>query len=202
MIADTYQTIETPAEGIFKDRGSKFYSFAYPVDTEEEIKEILANLKKEHFSARHICFAWCLGLNQASYRINDDGEPSGTAGRPIFGQIQSKGLTNILIVVVRYFGGTLLGVSGLIQAYRSAAQDVLSNSVILTKTKEITLEIVFDYLVMNDLMSLMKEERLEIVRSQFDVNCQLLTHIPLSRVDTIKAKIAKISGVISYQTIN
>ena len=116
MVSDTYLSIDRPSEGLYKEKGSKFISFAFPVQNEETIKEILIGIKKEHFSARHCCYAWSLGIGQERYRVNDDGEPSGTAGRPIFGQIQSHQLTNILLVVVRYFGGTLLGVSGLIQA--------------------------------------------------------------------------------------
>ena len=119
MIPDTFQTIAQPSEGLYKEKGSRFISFAFPVNNEEEIKLILAEIRKEHFSARHCCYAWSLGMDHERYRFNDDGEPSGTAGRPIFGQIQSGKLTNLLVVVVRYFGGTLLGVSGLIQDRKS-----------------------------------------------------------------------------------
>ena len=133
---DTYKTIEKPSEGLFKDKGSKFISFAFPVDNEEEIKEIVQSIKKEHHSARHHCYAWRLGADQLLFRANDDGEPSSTAGKPILGQIQSFDLTNILIVVVRYFGGTLLGVSGLINAYRNAALDAINQAEIVEKLVE------------------------------------------------------------------
>ncbi|MDP2112754.1 MAG: YigZ family protein, partial [Bacteroidota bacterium] len=128
---DTYKTIEKPSEGLFKDKGSKFISFAFPVNSEDEIKDIVQSIKKEHHSARHHCYAWRLGADHLHFRANDDGEPSSTAGKPILGQIQSFDLTNILIVVVRYFGGTLLGVSGLINAYRSAALDAINQAEIV-----------------------------------------------------------------------
>jgi len=142
---DVFQTIEKESQGYFKDKGSKFYAFAYPVKNEDEIKEILARLRKEHHSARHHCYAWRLGTENVTSRANDDGEPSSTAGKPILGQLQSFNVTNILIVVVRYFGGTLLGVSGLINAYRSAAADALKNADIKQKIieKEITLDFTY-----------------------------------------------------------
>ena len=147
---DTYKTIEKPSEGLFKDKGSKFISLAFPVNSEEEIKEIVQSIKKEHHSARHHCYAWRLGADQLHFRANDDGEPSSTAGKPILGQIQSFDLTNILIVVVRYFGGTLLGVSGLINAYRSAALDAINQAEIVEKLVEKWLLVDFDYGAMNE----------------------------------------------------
>ena len=131
---DFYKTIAVPAEGLYKEKGSKFISFAYPVQTEEQIKGIVAELKDKFYDARHHCYAWMLGAGKKNFRANDDGEPSSTAGRPILGQIQSNDLTNILIVVVRYFGGTKLGVSGLIHAYREAAADALNHAEIIEKT--------------------------------------------------------------------
>lgn len=201
MVTDTYQTIDQPYQGTYKDKGSKFLSFAYPIHSEDEVRIILTKLKKEHFSARHHCFAWSIGINQLQYRFNDDGEPSGTAGRPIYGQIQSKGLTNILVVVVRYFGGTLLGVSGLIQAYKSAARDVISNSTIVIKTIELKLEIFFDYLAMNDLMGLLKEEQIEIIQSRYEIKCLILVKIPLSRMNQIEARLSNISGVDKFRVL-
>jgi uncharacterized YigZ family protein len=130
---DVYQTIGKESQGFFKDKGSKFYSFAYSVRNEDEVKEILARLRKEHHSARHHCYAWRLGTEEITFRANDDGEPSSTGGKPILGQLQSFNVTNTLIVVVRYFGGTLLGVSGLINAYRNAAADALKNAEIKQK---------------------------------------------------------------------
>lgn len=194
MASDTYQSIDLPSEGLYKEKGSKFISFAFPVQDEETIKEILAGIRKEHFSARHFCYAWSLGIGQERYRVNDDGEPSGTAGRPIFGQIQSHQLTNILLVVIRYFGGTLLGVSGLIQAYKQAASDAISNAMIVTRTVEHILEIKFDYAAMNNLMQLIKEEQLEIVTTQFDLQCSIQIKVRSTRLEEVESKIAKIEG--------
>jgi len=194
MASDTYQSIDHPSEGLYKEKGSKFISFAFPVQNEVTIKEILAGIRKEHFSARHCCYAWSLGIGQERYRVNDDGEPSGTAGRPIFGQIQSHQLTNILLVVVRYFGGTLLGVSGLIQAYKQAANDAISNAMIVTRTVEHILEILFDYAAMNNLMQLIKEEQLEIVTTHFDLQCTIQIKVRSTRLEEVESKIAKIEG--------
>ena len=145
-MSDSYLTIADPTEGLFKDKGSKFLAYAYPVDNEDEIKELVQHLKKEHYSARHHCYAWRLGADKTHFRANDDGEPSSTAGKPILGQIQRLDLTNILIVVVRYFGGTLLGVSGLINAYREAAVDALEHAEIVEKLVEEIFWVEFDYL--------------------------------------------------------
>jgi uncharacterized YigZ family protein len=168
MFEDTYKTIITTTEGLFKDRGSRFISFAIPVETEEEIKKHISELKKKHHDACHHCYAYQLGYDKSAYRANDDGEPSGTAGKPIFGQIQSKDLTNVLVVVVRYFGGTLLGVSGLINAYKTAAKEALDCANILTKTVNDVYEITFDYLVMNDVMKIIKDYKLEILKQDFE----------------------------------
>jgi len=201
MLLDTYQTIAHPSEGLYKDKGSRFISLAYPVNNEETIKVILAGIRKEHFSARHCCYAWSIGTDQARCRVNDDGEPSGTAGRPIFGQIQSSGLSNILLVVVRYFGGTLLGVSGLIQAYKHAANNAISNAEIVTQTVEHILEVLFDYLAMNRLMGLIKEERLEIIDTQSNLQCLIRLKVRSSKLETIKTKIEIIEGIHSCKII-
>src|SRR5665647_871561 len=145
---DTYKTIGAPCEGLYKEKGSKFIAYAFPVSDEQQIKEITARLKKEHHSARHHCYAWRLGSDLELFRVNDDGEPSGTAGRPIFGQIKQHELTDILVVVVRYFGGILLGTSGLTNAYKQAAANVLTNAHIVEKVIETTIEVNFDYLAM------------------------------------------------------
>ncbi|MBN1925279.1 MAG: YigZ family protein [Prolixibacteraceae bacterium] len=170
---DTYKTIEKPGEGYFKDKGSKFISYAFPVQTEDEIKEHLAQLKKEHHSARHHCYAWRLGTEEITYRANDDGEPSSTAGKPILGQLQSFGVTNILIVVVRYFGGTLLGVSGLINAYKNAAASVLNQTEIITKTIERHYRLYFNYPALNDVMNIIKQENYTILKTDFALDCKL-----------------------------
>jgi uncharacterized YigZ family protein len=201
MFPDTYQTIEIPSEGLFKEKGSKFLAYAYPVNDEQDIKTILENIRKEHFSARHCCYAWRLGLQNERFRINDDGEPSGTAGRPIFGQIQSYKLTNILLVVVRYFGGTLLGVSGLIQAYKKAAGEAISNANIVTRIVEHILEVHFEYIAMNDLMLLVKEEQLEVVHTKFDLNCLIQLKVRSAKMDDISSRIGKINGIITREFI-
>lgn len=192
---DTYKTISQATEGLFKDKGSKFIAYAYPVYSEDEIKEIILSIKKEHYSARHHCYAWRLGHDKLQFRANDDGEPSSTAGKPILGQIQSFDLTNILIVVVRYFGGTLLGVSGLINAYRNAALDAINNATILEKIVEKQLLIEFDYGVMNDVMKIFKDEKLPQIDPQFDLRCSIKTLIRLSDTERIEIALSKIEGL-------
>ena len=186
MATDSYKTIEKKSTGYFKDKGSKFYSFAYPLQAENEVKEIIAALKKEHHSARHHCYAWQLGTETFRTRANDDGEPSSTAGKPILGQIQSFGVTNILIVVVRYFGGTLLGVSGLINAYRNAASDALNNATIIEKTIETKFKIHFTYNELNPVMHILKQENYSIESTDFKENCSLIFSVRKS--ETEKAK--------------
>ncbi len=192
---DTYKTIEKPSEGLFKDKGSRFISFVFPVNSEEEIREIVQSIKKEHHSARHHCYAWRMGADKILFRGNDDGEPSSTAGKPILGQIQSFDLTNILIVVVRYFGGTLLGVSGLINAYRNAALDAINQAEIIEKLVEKELLIEFDYRVMNEVMKVFKDEKLVQIDPQFDLNCKIKTQIRLSESNRIEQGLLKIDSV-------
>ncbi|HEX8609296.1 MAG TPA: YigZ family protein, partial [Pedobacter sp.] len=194
LFEDTYLTIQQPAEGLFKDRGSKFHSFVFPVTTEEEVKNHLSTLRKEHHSANHHCYAFRLGADKSAFRANDDGEPSNTAGKPILGQIQSKDLTNILIVVVRYFGGTLLGVSGLITAYRQAAAEVISNSVIIEKTVKDEYELKFDYLQMNDVMKIIKDENLIIQSQNFELSPTLTFSVRKSNSVKIYDMLKKLNG--------
>ncbi|HSO86411.1 MAG TPA: YigZ family protein [Draconibacterium sp.] len=193
---DVYQTIEKESQGYFKDKGSKFYAFAFPVKHEDEIKEILTYLRKEHHSARHHCYAWRLGTEEITFRANDDGEPSSTAGKPILGQLQSYNVTNILIVVIRYFGGTLLGVSGLINAYRSAAADALKSAEIQQKIieKEITLD--FTYNELAEVMNIIKQENLTVVSTRFEEKCNLTFAVRKSEYEKVKLKICAIYGVI------
>ncbi len=203
--ADIFKTVISPCTGIFQDKGSKFLSFIFPVSTEEEIKDILIKIRKDHHRARHCCFAWRLGPEMERFRYNDDGEPNGTAGRPIFGQIQSKELTNILIVVVRYFGGILLGTSGLINAYKQATVDALNKVKIIEKVVEDLIEVSFDYKVMNEFMSIVKELRLEIIRSDFNLNCLATVAVnrslsrdvlnKLRRIDNLKASIIGLNNI-------
>lgn len=192
---DTYRSISQPVEGLFKDKGSKFIAYAYPVYSEDEIKEIIQAIKKDHYSARHHCYAWRLGHEKLHFRANDDGEPSSTAGKPILGQIQSYDLTNILIVVVRYFGGTLLGVSGLINAYKNAAQDAINNAEIVEKIVERHLIVEFDYGVMNDVMKIFKDEKLPQFNQQFDLRCSIETRIRYGDTERIENTLSKIEGL-------
>lgn len=167
MEEDIYFTIDERAEGSYKEKGSKFISYIYPVTTKEEVKEIVDALKKEFYDARHHCYAYRLGYRGEDYRMVDDGEPSSTAGKPILGQMLSSNITNILIVVVRYFGGTKLGVSGLITAYKTAAADVIQNSTIVEKTIENIIKIEFDYSEMNDVMRLLKDSSSYIIKREY-----------------------------------
>ena len=172
---DTYKTIEKPSEEIlFKEKNSKFYGYAFPVTSEEEIKNHLDSLRKQHHGAVHFCYAFQLGTDKIQYRANDDGEPSNSAGMPIYGQIQSFGITNVLVVVVRFFGGVKLGVGGLISAYRTAAQMVLDESQIIEKTIDVSFEISFDYKNMNKVMRVVKEKNLEIVSQEMNESCKIV----------------------------
>ena len=201
--SDTYKTIELTAEGLYKEKGSKFIAYAFPVSNELQIKEIVAKLKKEHHSARHHCFAWRLGSDHQVFRINDDGEPSGTAGRPIFGQIQHHGLTNLLVVVVRYFGGILLGTSGLINAYKQAASNVLGNAAVVEKIIETTIEVNFDYLAMNEFMMVLKEFQLEMKESHFDLTCRAKVMVRKKLTEAVTGRLEKINLLtISITGIN
>ena len=169
---DTYKTIEDPAQGeVFKDRGSKFIGYAFPVTSQDQIKESILHLKEIHHKARHWCYAWRLGEEVITYRVNDDGEPNNSAGNPIYGQILSQGLTNILIVVVRYFGGTKLGVGGLINAYRTSAGMVIEISKIIQRTVDVNFELRFEYADMNKIMRLIKEKNLKINRQEMNMDC-------------------------------
>ncbi len=195
MNTDTYFTIEAPSEGAYKEKGSKFIAYAYSVSCEDEIKELIQGLKKLYYDARHHCYAWQLGVEGLEYRVNDDGEPSGTAGKPIHGQIKSHQLTNILIVVVRYFGGTKLGTSGLITAYREAALDAINNALIIEKTVNDIYQVDFDYGVMNDVMRIIKEEEPQIVKQEFDLHCMFQLSIRQSSLASLLGRLEKIESV-------
>ncbi len=195
LFEDTYYSISNPCEGLYKDKGSKFIGYAFPVSSEEEIKTHLAALRREHHSARHHCFAYRLGADKLTYRVNDDGEPSSTAGKPILGQIQSKDLTDILIVVVRYFGGTLLGVSGLINAYKQAAADTIAQAVIIEKILKEKFEIKFDYLQMNQVMKIIKDENLEIQLQNFELSCSLIFAVRRNNADRVYELFKKINNL-------
>ncbi len=183
---DTYNTIETSTEGIlFKEKNSKFFGFAYPVLNEDDVKFYLENLKKVHHSARHWCYAYQTGTETIAYRANDDGEPSNSAGMPIYGQIQSFDVTNILVVVVRYFGGVKLGVGGLISAYKTTAQLTLETSTIVEKTINKTFLISFDYKNMNTVMRIIKEKNLNITNQKLHLDCQITISVRKKEADVV-----------------
>lgn len=171
---DTYKTIETPSEEVlYKEKNSKFFGYCFPIQTEEEVKVILDQIKKQHFSARHWCYAFQLGTEQIYYRANDDGEPGGSAGLPIYGQIQSFEVTNILVVVVRYFGGVKLGVGGLVSAYKETAKMALEHAQIFEKTIDVHYLIKFDYKNMNKVMRIIKEKNLNVTQQKLELDCQI-----------------------------
>ena len=192
---DTYLTISSPSEALYKDKGSKFYAFAYPVQTIEQIKEILAEKRKEYYDARHVCYAYMLGYERDVFRANDDGEPSGTAGRPILGQINSTNLTDILIIVVRYFGGTLLGTSGLIQAYKTSAAEAIAAATIEERIVEKTFVSKFGYQDLNAVMRIMKDFDLAIVNQIQEMDCTLYFRIRLGDIERVRDRFDKIDFV-------
>ncbi|MCR9181818.1 MAG: YigZ family protein [Flavobacteriaceae bacterium] len=184
---DTYRTISKPSEEtLFKEKGSKFFGTAFPVKTEDEVARCLETVKEKHKSARHFCYAYQLGTNQIYFRVNDDGEPSNSAGMPIYGQIQSFDLTDVLVVVVRYFGGTKLGVGGLISAYKASAKMTLDKSKIIEKTIDITFEIGFDYKNMNKVMRVIKEKNLNIIDQKLELDCKIFISVRKSLVKEIR----------------
>ncbi len=194
-IDDTYRTIAAPCEGTCKEKGSKFTAFLYPIQHEDEIKNFVQQLKKEYYDARHHCYAYILGAKQEKAYSNDDGEPSGTAGKPILGQLLSFEVTNVLAVVVRYFGGTKLGTSGLITAYKTATRDALEQAEIITKNIEQTFKIEFDYLMMNPVMKILKDEDLKPFNQNFDVSCSLFFSIRLRDAERVKTMFEKLESV-------
>lgn len=194
---DHYYTIEKAAEGTFRDKGSRFIGYAYPIDAEAEIKDILGDLRASHPKARHFCWAYRLGPDKNVYRLNDDGEPGGSAGRPILNTILSAGLTNIFVVVVRYFGGTLLGVPGLINAYKTATTEALNNSITVERTINDVYQLSFSYNSTNSVMKIIKEEHLKILDQRFDMESELRVEIPQGRASGILARLNDITGVVS-----
>jgi uncharacterized YigZ family protein len=195
MESGMYKTIKTSSQGIYKEKGSRFISFAYHVLNHDEIKILIDKNRKDHYEARHHCYAFMIGHERSDWRINDDGEPSGTAGRPILGQINSSGLTNILIVVNRYFGGRLLGVSGLITAYRSAAANAISNAQIIEYTLLEYYEITFKYNSMNDVMKILKEEGIGQSDQIFDLECFIKINFRVSDKEKVLKRLSRIEGL-------
>ncbi|MDE7069754.1 MAG: YigZ family protein [Alistipes sp.] len=194
MIPDSYHTLAAPAEAIYKEKSSKFLAYAYPVGGEEEIRVLVEALRKRYYDATHHCYAWRLGPQGEAFRANDDGEPSGTAGKPILGQLLSHELTDCLIVVVRYFGGTKLGVSGLIAAYREAAAGAIASAQIVERTVDTLVEVEFSYLAMNDVMRVVKEEQPRVREQHFDNLCRMLLSIRRSAADQLVGRLRKVAG--------
>ncbi len=192
---DTYKTLDGRAEAVFKDRSSKFLAYACHVESEEEIKQTLDALRKRHYDATHCCYAWRLGPRGEASRANDDGEPSGTAGRPILGQLLSNELTDTLIAVVRYFGGTKLGVPGLINAYRESAAAAIAEGRVEERTVDVRMEITFSYLTMNDVMCIVKEEQPRIAEQTFDNLCRMTLSIRASRSQRLAERLGKVEGL-------
>ncbi|MDF2447593.1 MAG: YigZ family protein [Bacteroidota bacterium] len=195
LFSDTFLTIEQSAEIVFKEKGSKFFAFAFPVENENQIKERINHLKKNHPSANHHCYAYRLGADKLIFRANDDGEPNHTAGKPILGQIQSNDLTDVLIVVVRYFGGTLLGVSGLIQAYKTAAAEVIRECCIIEKQILHSYTVNFPFDQLNEVMKLFKQMECKIIKQNFDSDCTINFRIRKANSEACEIKLRKITGI-------
>lgn len=194
-MADTYRTITGPSEATYTEKRSKFLAFAFPVTSTEEVKEIIAGLNKEYFDARHVCWAYMLGPERLEYRSNDNGEPSGTAGKPILGQINSFELTNVLIAVVRYFGGVKLGTPGLIVAYRQSARLSLENAEIVERHITKLIRFTYPYMVMNDVMKLSRGEGVKMLDSAFDNTCSMTLEVELDRAEALTKKLLDIDGL-------
>lgn len=190
-----YKTIDTATTAEFKDRGSKFLAYAYPISSTEDVKQKLQALKKEHPKAAHHCYAYRIGTDGLQYRANDDGEPSGSAGKPMLGQIDSTGVTNVLVIIVRYFGGTLLGVPGLINAYKTATQDALEKATITERWIEQQVEIQFDYPTMGEVMYILRQSGATIYKQDLQLFCVVQAGMPINTVNTYIAKLSEIRGV-------
>jgi len=184
---DTYKTIEIAAgDALFKEKGSKFIGYVYPITSEDDVKIYLDELKKKHHTARHWCYAWQLGVVEVHYRANDDGEPNNSAGQPIYGQILSKEITNVLVVVVRYFGGTKLGVGGLINAYKTTAKLILDEALIVQKTIDVYFQLIFEYQDMNKVMRIVKEQELNLIQQKMELNCEFSISVRKKNADKVK----------------
>jgi uncharacterized YigZ family protein len=192
MFEDTYKTIAKPAEGSYSEKRSKFLAYAFPVQNEQEVKQRLAEIQKKHWDARHHCYAYILGPHKDAYRLNDNGEPSGTAGRPIYGQLLSKDLTNTLVIVVRYFGGIKLGVSGLQNAYKVAAKEALDAAVIEERTIQEQYRVVFEYVKMNDVMQILKDPEIQVLDRQSDLRCTYTISVRQRDADRVTNALRKV----------
>lgn len=195
MVTDEYRTVACESTGIYKEKGSRFLAFAYNVESADEAKEKVREKQKEYHDARHHCYAWRIGQGEGKTKVGDDGEPSGTAGRPILGQILSAGLTNIVVVVVRYFGGIKLGTGGLIVAYKEATADALQNAQVETRTFNARLSVSFPYLAMNGVMKALKDSSARVLAQSFDSDCQMELSIRLGERDGLMARLSDVDGV-------
>ncbi len=192
---DIYNTFKNNSEGLFKDRGSKFLAFGFPITDEQKAKELVSETRKKYHDARHHCYAYRIGPSDNKFRVNDDGEPSGTAGKPIYGQIIANNLSDILIIVVRYFGGTLLGTSGLINAYRSAANDCITNAQIIEKVLKSPINLRYKYELLSKVMRIVKEEDLEIDQQDFTEDCKLSLLVRQTDYERIQNRFKDIYGI-------
>ena len=192
MFEDSYKTIAKPSEGSYSEKRSKFLAYAFPVQSEQEVKQRLAEIQKKHWDARHHCYAYILGAHKDAYRMNDNGEPSGTAGRPIYGQLLSKDLTNTLVIVVRYFGGIKLGVSGLQNAYKVAAREALEAAVIEERTVQETYRVTFEYVKMNDIMQILKDPEVQVLDRQSYMQCVYTISVRQREADRITGALRKV----------
>jgi len=195
VTSDVYKTIAAGSEGSVTEQRSKFISYALPVRTPEDVKEKIAAFRKQYYDARHVCWAYMLGAERLQFRVNDDGEPSSTAGKPILGVINSHGLTDVLIVVVRYFGGVKLGTSGLIVAYRAAATDAIANAEIIEKTVNETVSIEFAYPFLNDVMKIVKEINPQVLTQTFETDCEMTLQIRQSEMEKLKSRLVKVESL-------
>ena len=197
---DSYRSISAPSEGLFKDNGSRFIARAYPVETEEEIRDIVSSLKKEYHDARHHCYAWRLGYRGDRFRASDDGEPSGSSGKPILGQIDSRGLSDVLVVVIRYFGGIKLGIPGLIRAYRTSTANALDSAEIIEKVASRRFRLHFGYMNMNDVMKIMKDLGLSPGGQDFGMECSMETSVRLTLIPEFLRRVAETEGCTAEET--
>ncbi len=193
---DTYKTILSQTEGVYKEKGSKFISYAIPVQDIDEIKNIIKDYRQRYYDARHICYAYMLGAERKDWRANDDGEPSGTAGKPILGQINSRELTNVLVLVIRYFGGILLGTGGLITAYKEAANDALAKTQIIEKTVDLQIDIRFEYPLMNEVMRIIKETNAQVLYQGYENECLMKLNVRMRDAGKIMKRLQNAEGVV------
>jgi uncharacterized YigZ family protein len=196
---DTYTTIAAESRGVYREKASKFIAVAMPVADEEQVKMKLEVLRKEFYDANHHCYAYRFGNENKRFRFNDDGEPSGSAGRPIYGQILSKDVSDLLVVVIRYFGGTKLGIPGLIHAYKTAAREALDKATLLPRTITTTIEIRFGFIMMNDVMRILKDEGLKIIKQSFDDRCTIFVAVARSRADKVTVRLNHLSDISTFK---